>query len=58
MIGHKTLMLYDMDGQENPVELAFQARYGDIVSYKWYVHVHGHPGVRYIIFCLFVCLFV
>ena len=35
IIGHKTLFLYDMDNAENPVELAFQGRYGDIVSYKW-----------------------
>jgi WD repeat-containing protein 19 len=36
IIGRKTLFLYDMDNTENPIELAFQARYGDIVSYKCY----------------------
>ena len=57
MIGHKTLMLYDMDGQENPVELAFQARYGDIVSYKWYVQYMGIQVSRNVLFVR-VCLFV
>ena len=35
VIGHKTLFLYDMDNADNPVELAFQPRYGEIVAYKW-----------------------
>lgn len=37
VIGHKTLFLYDMDNADNPIELAFQPRYGDIVTYKWSV---------------------
>lgn len=35
MVGHKTLFLYDMENPDNPIELAFQQRYGDIVTYKW-----------------------
>ncbi|XP_074649650.1 WD repeat-containing protein 19-like isoform X1 [Tubulanus polymorphus] len=36
VIGRKTLFLYNMNEPENPVELAFQQRYGNIVAYKWY----------------------
>ena len=35
IIGKKTLFLYNMNDPENPVELAFQQRYGNIVAYKW-----------------------
>lgn len=35
MVGHKTLFLYDMANPDNPIELAFQQRYGDIMTYKW-----------------------
>ena len=35
VIGHKTLFLYDMDNADNPIELAFQPRYGEITTYKW-----------------------
>ena len=37
IVGQKTLFLYDLDNAENPIELAFQPRYGEIVSYKWLV---------------------
>ncbi|CAH1776664.1 unnamed protein product [Owenia fusiformis] len=36
VIGKKTLFLYNMNDPENPIELAFQARYGNIIAYKWY----------------------
>ncbi|XP_064636625.1 WD repeat-containing protein 19-like isoform X3 [Lineus longissimus] len=36
VIGRKTLFLYNMNDPENPIELAFQQRYGNIVAYKWY----------------------
>jgi WD repeat-containing protein 19 len=39
VLGHKTLFLYDMDNTGKPIELAFQPRYGEIVTYKWYVHL-------------------
>ncbi|KOB78955.1 putative WD repeat domain 19, partial [Operophtera brumata] len=32
----QTLYLYNLLNPENPIELAFQQRYGSIVSYKWY----------------------
>ena len=35
VVGHKTLYLYDMDNVDNPIELAFQNRYGNIVTYNW-----------------------
>lgn len=28
--------MYNLLNPENPIELAFQQRYGSIVSYKWY----------------------
>ena len=37
VVGHKTLFLYNLHDPENPVELAFQQRYGSVVTYKWYV---------------------
>ncbi|ELT93993.1 hypothetical protein CAPTEDRAFT_173399 [Capitella teleta] len=36
VIGKKTLFLYNINDPENPIELAFQARYGNIVAYKWF----------------------
>ncbi|XP_013417652.1 WD repeat-containing protein 19 [Lingula anatina] len=36
VIGRKTLYLYNINDPENPIELAFQQRYGSIVAYKWY----------------------
>lgn len=36
MIGKKTLYLYNLSDPNNPVELAFQQKYGNIVSYKWF----------------------
>lgn len=35
-MGGKTILLYDLNERENALELAFQARYGSIVSYKWF----------------------
>lgn len=32
----KTIFLYDMDQRDNALELAFQERYGKIVSYQWF----------------------
>lgn len=37
VIGKKTLFLYNMNDPENPIELAFQQRYGNIQDYKWYI---------------------
>ena len=34
-VGKKTLFLFNMDDPDNPIELAFQQRYGNIVQYKW-----------------------
>jgi WD repeat-containing protein 19 len=35
LVGRKTLFLYNLHDPENPVELAFQQRYGSVVTYKW-----------------------
>eukprot|EP01062_Namystynia_karyoxenos_P004675 TRINITY_DN11665_c0_g1_i1.p1 TRINITY_DN11665_c0_g1~~TRINITY_DN11665_c0_g1_i1.p1 ORF type:complete len:1497 (+),score=635.62 TRINITY_DN11665_c0_g1_i1:130-4491(+) len=35
-MGGKTLLLYSANDQENPFELAFQQRYGSIVSFRWF----------------------
>ncbi|XP_022086384.1 WD repeat-containing protein 19-like [Acanthaster planci] len=35
-VGKKTLFLFNIDDPDNPIELAFQQRYGAIVAYKWY----------------------
>lgn len=32
----KTILLYDMKERENALELAFQPKYGSIVSHKWF----------------------
>lgn len=36
----KTIFLYDLDDPDNAIELAFQERYGTIVSYKWFKDGH------------------
>jgi len=33
----KTLILYQINDPDNPIELAFQQRYGHIASYQWSV---------------------
>lgn len=35
-MGKRTLYLYNLLDPENPIELAFQQKYGSIVAYKWY----------------------
>ncbi|KXJ24544.1 WD repeat-containing protein 19 [Exaiptasia diaphana] len=35
IVGKKTLYLYNLNDPDNPIELAFQARYGGIISYRW-----------------------
>ncbi|KAM4807652.1 WD repeat-containing protein 19 [Rhinophrynus dorsalis] len=36
VVGKKTLFLFNLNDPDNPIELAFQNRYGTIVSHKWY----------------------
>lgn len=36
IISKTTLFLYNILDPDNPIELAFQKRYGPIVTYKWY----------------------
>uniref|UniRef100_A0A671M2S2 WD repeat domain 19 n=1 Tax=Sinocyclocheilus anshuiensis TaxID=1608454 RepID=A0A671M2S2_9TELE len=35
-LGKKTLFLFNLNDPDNPIELAFQQRYGNIISYHWY----------------------
>lgn len=35
-VGQKTLFLYNVNEPDNPIELAFQPRYGNIVKYEWF----------------------
>jgi hypothetical protein len=39
LIGKRVLMLIDMSEPDNPINLQFQTRYGDIVAYQWYVYL-------------------
>ncbi|PIO34689.1 hypothetical protein AB205_0127680, partial [Aquarana catesbeiana] len=36
VVGKKTLFLFNLNDPDNPIELAFQQRYGAIVAHKWY----------------------
>ncbi|XP_043548785.1 WD repeat-containing protein 19 isoform X2 [Chiloscyllium plagiosum] len=36
IVGKKTLFLFNLSDPDNPIELAFQQRYGSIISYRWY----------------------
>ncbi|KAK7098094.1 WD repeat-containing protein 19-like [Littorina saxatilis] len=35
-VGKQTLFLFNINDPDNPIELAFQQRYGMIISYKWF----------------------
>ncbi|CAL8084188.1 unnamed protein product [Calicophoron daubneyi] len=35
-VGSKNLYILNLDDMENPIELAFQSRYGDIAAYRWF----------------------
>ncbi|XP_055768737.1 WD repeat-containing protein 19 [Salvelinus fontinalis] len=35
-VGKKTLFLFNLNDPDNPIELAFQQRYGHVISYRWY----------------------
>ncbi|CAH2300032.1 WD repeat-containing 19 isoform X1 [Pelobates cultripes] len=36
VVGKKTLFLFNLNDPDNPIELAFQQRYGSIVTHRWY----------------------
>lgn len=36
LVGRKTLYLFNLLDPENPIELAFQQHYGNIIAYRWY----------------------
>ena len=35
-LGRKTMYLYNLSDRENPIELAFQSKYGRIATYNWF----------------------
>lgn len=35
-LGQKTIYLYNLNDRSNPIELAFQPKYGDITTYKFF----------------------
>ena len=35
-LGGEAIMLYNLKGEEEPIELKFQPKYGRIVTYKWF----------------------
>ena len=48
VVGGKTLYLFNLFDPDNPIELAFQARYGNIVSYKWFGDGYILIGSRFV----------
>jgi WD repeat-containing protein 19 len=36
VIASKTLFFHTMESPDSPIELAFQSKYGNIVSYGWF----------------------
>ncbi|OON22984.1 WD domain, G-beta repeat protein, partial [Opisthorchis viverrini] len=36
VVGRKNLLILNTEDMDNPIELAFQQRYGDLVSYHWF----------------------
>jgi WD repeat-containing protein 19 len=32
----KTIYLYNLNDTDNPIELAFQPKYGNITTYRWF----------------------
>jgi WD repeat-containing protein 19 len=36
LLNKKTMFFFNFDDPDNPIELAFQQKYGDIVNYQWY----------------------
>lgn len=44
-VDKKILMLFNVNDPENRIELTFQRRYGNIVSYRWYSHIQAHHQV-------------
>lgn len=35
-LGRKTIYLYNLTDRDNPIELAFQPKYGSITAYRWF----------------------
>ncbi|KAI8820676.1 WD repeat-containing protein 19-like protein [Fimicolochytrium jonesii] len=36
IVGHKSLLVHNINQPDKPVELAFQAKYGRVASYQWF----------------------
>lgn len=37
LLSKRTLFMYSIEDPDNPIELAFQPKYGDVVAYDWLV---------------------
>lgn len=35
IVNKKIMFLYHIDDPDNPIELAFQSKYGELVNYQW-----------------------
>jgi WD repeat-containing protein 19 len=35
LMNKRILFLYHIDDSENPIELAFQQKYGEVINYQW-----------------------
>ena len=36
IVGRRSLVLFNINDSENPIELAFQQAYGNITTYRWF----------------------
>lgn len=36
IVNKKIMFLYHIDDPDNPIELAFQSKYGELINYQWY----------------------
>jgi WD repeat-containing protein 19 len=36
ILNKKIMFLFNIDDPDNPIELAFQSKYGELINYQWY----------------------
>ena len=37
ILNKKIMFLFNIDDPDNPIELAFQSKYGELINYQWYI---------------------
>lgn len=42
ILNKKIMFLFNIDDPDNPIELAFQSKYGELINYQWYIHIYIH----------------